>query len=101
MHCVESMEEIGTHYNLTLFTHQQILYVLYANPSNKLAGRVSSVAMIVLWQVTETVVEAIFYAPVCGLSALVVILIFYMSRMIVSTLLYVVILPSVPHLSGQ
>ena len=61
------MEEIGTHYSLTLFTHQQILYVLYANPSNKLAGRVSSVAMIVLWQVTETVVEAIFYAPVCGL----------------------------------
>ena len=71
------MEEIGTHYNLTLFTHQQILYALYANPSNKLAGRVSSVAMIVLWQVTETVVEVFFNYPVCGLSSLVVILGFF------------------------
>ena len=47
-------------FNLTLFTHHHILYALYAKPSMKLAGRVSSVAVIFLWQVTETVVEAIF-----------------------------------------
>ena len=69
------MEEIGTQCNLTLFTYQQILFALYANPYMKLSGRVYLAAVIVLWEATEMVVEEIFYAPVCGLSDLVVILI--------------------------
>ena len=60
MHCVESMEEIGTHCNLILFTYQHILYIFYKKPSMKMAGRVSSFSVIVVCQVTETVVEAIF-----------------------------------------
>ena len=57
MHCVESMEEIGTQCNLTLFKYQQLLYAIYAKPSMKLTGWVSSFAVLFLWQVKETVVE--------------------------------------------
>ena len=57
MHRVKTMEEIGTKCNLELFTYHKLLYDIYANPSMKLAGRVSSVAVIILWQVTEMVSE--------------------------------------------
>ena len=60
MQFVESMEEMGKQCDLTIFTHQQFLYALYAKPSMKLAGRVYSFAVLVLWQVIETVVESIF-----------------------------------------
>ena len=53
-------EAIGTQYNLTLLTYQKILYAIYAKPSTKLVGQVSSVAVLVWWQVIETVVEAVF-----------------------------------------
>ena len=68
MHCVEKMEEIGKKCNLTLFTYQQIIYALYAKPSMKLAGWVSSVAVLVLQQVTETVVEEIFVCSWLGIE---------------------------------
>ena len=48
MHCVESMEEIGTQCNLKLFTYKKFLYALYAKPSTKLAGQVYSSTMLVL-----------------------------------------------------
>ena len=52
MHCVERMEEIGTQFNLKMFTYHNLFYALYTKPYMKLAGRISSVAVLVLWQVT-------------------------------------------------
>ena len=60
MYYVEKTEAIGIQYNLTLFTAQKVLCALFANPSMKLTGRVSSIAMFVWWQVIETVGESIF-----------------------------------------
>ena len=60
MNCVEITEVIGKHFNLTLLTYQNMLSYIYENPSMKLVGRVSLVAVIVRWQVTDTVFEENF-----------------------------------------
>ena len=49
MHRLESMVSIVKKCNIILFTDQQLLSVLYSNTPMKLAGRVSSVGVLVLY----------------------------------------------------